>query len=288
VRLLHNIYLFLRVIEESTHIYQDNACSLVSVPAPDKKTCFPSLRTHSLHAGRDLDAHCGGDFEVGLLGENAGLEYEQSPSLFEQIYGIPRILLSFISRSTWLANQIDALRTQGQGLFFTEQLEAQCRTLEDEICGWNSHTDDLLAPGDDSVAPVNQAIMPHLVTAMHRAVIIFFYRRVRRINPLLLQSHSRDAILHLEQAEQKKLGFSVANSGIVWPGFIAAAELLDAELQARAYRLLQKCARTSGLRNFDVASSCLQDLWMTRRQRGDSTISWVDHVRERKLALILT
>jgi arginine metabolism regulation protein II len=288
VRLLHHIYLFLRVIEESTYIYQQETRPPLGFSLPDKKMMFPSLRTHSLHVGRDLDAYCGGDFEIGLLGETEDVGSQQVPSLFEQIYGIPEMLLSFISRTSSLANQIDGLRNHSHGPTLTDQQEVQCQTLENEICHWNSNIDGLVDNADGSILSANRAILPHLVIAIHSAVIIFFYRRIRRLNPLLLQPHARKVILNLEQAEQKKLGLSVANTGIVWPGFIAAAETTEPDLQERAYKLLRNCARTSGLRNFDVASDFLHDLWTIRRHNGDSNISWVNLVRDRKSALILT
>ncbi|RSL41410.1 hypothetical protein CEP54_015829 [Fusarium duplospermum] len=75
VKLLHSIYLFLRVIEESTYMYPPEKQPLTSLSRAPDSVLFPSLRTHSLCLGRDLDDSCGMAFEFGLFG---GLENQEN------------------------------------------------------------------------------------------------------------------------------------------------------------------------------------------------------------------
>ncbi|KAJ5413718.1 fungal-specific transcription factor domain-containing protein [Penicillium cosmopolitanum] len=289
VKLLHQIYLFLRIIEESTYVFPQETQQRLSFSLPHNKMKFPSLRTHSLHVGRDLDEHCGGDLELGLFGAPGDEDCQQNSTLFGQIYGIPETLLSFISRISSLADEIGNLNNQSKGLTMTDELERRCRNLENEICSWSSDRDSVGDNIDDPISmSANRAFIPHLVVALHSAVIIFFYRRVRKLNSFLLQSYAEKAIVAIERAEKVKLGFSVVNTGIVWPVFIAAAETMNPDLQLRSSKLLRDCAKTSGLRNFDVAEGLLQDLWKRRRGDGNAEISWVDLVIERKLTLVLT
>ncbi|EEU37433.1 uncharacterized protein NECHADRAFT_101978 [Fusarium vanettenii 77-13-4] len=244
VKLLHSIYLFLRVIEESTYMYPPEKQPLVSLSRAPESMLFPSLRTHSLCLGRDLDESCGMDFEFGLFG---GLANQENPAFFKEIYGFPQDLLSFISRATFLANQISMHRRRFSELSMTTELEHRCAVLEGEICSWNNYSDDTEGDGDDPIAAfANRAIMSHLITAFHSAVLIFFYRRVRQLHPFLLQPFVEKTIANLEAFEQEQRNFSLVNCGIVWPGFIAGAEAVDPDLQARFYKRLQECSRFLG------------------------------------------
>ncbi|KAH8738301.1 fungal-specific transcription factor domain-containing protein [Ilyonectria robusta] len=288
VKLLHAIYLFLRVIEESTYMYPSEKHPLMSPSRSQDKMMFPSLRTHSLCLGRDLDESCGMDFEFGLFGE-LGTDCDSSnTAFFKEIYGVPQELLSFISRSTYLANEIAKLRNRDPGFSMTARLENWCSELENELCSWNNQKGSLNGEVDPATVLTSRAIMHHLIAAFHCAVIIFFYRRVRQLNPLLLQPYVEKTITNLERFEQEQRNFSQVNCGIVWPGFIAGAEALDPDLQARFDRRLRGCAKFSGMWNFDLAADFLQDLWRLRREKSDVNITWMDMVRDRQLALVLT
>ncbi|RSL93111.1 hypothetical protein CEP52_013457 [Fusarium oligoseptatum] len=286
VKLLHSIYLFLRVIEESTYMYPAEKQPLASLSHAPESMLFPSLRTHSLCLGRDLDESCGMAFEFGLFG---ALENQENPAFFREIYGFPQDLLSFISRATFLANQISMHRRRFPELSMTTELEHHCTVLEGEICSWKNYSDDAEGEADDPIAAfANRAIMSHLITAFHCAVLIFFYRRVRQLHPFLLQPFVEKTITNLEAFEQEQRNFSLVNCGIVWPGFIAGAEAVDLELQARFYKRLQDCSRSSGMHNFGFAAEFLQDFWALRGQKGNENMTWMDMVRDRQLALVLT
>ncbi|KAI5460374.1 fungal-specific transcription factor domain-containing protein [Mariannaea sp. PMI_226] len=285
VKLLHSIYLFLRVIEESTFMYPPDKQPLMAPSQPADNMMFPSLRTHSLCLGRDLDGACCMDFEFGLFGD---LDYQKNPA-FKEIYGFPQELLSFISRATFLANQITMYRRNFPDLAMSTELENSAVELENELCAWNENWENSDGDGDDPVAAfANRAIMSHLIAAFHYATIIFFYRRVRQLNPLLLQSYVEKTIANLEGFEQEQHNFSLVNCGIVWPGFIAGAEATDPTLQARFYKRLQDCSRSSGMQNFGFAADFLQHLWGLRKQKGNENMTWMDLVIDRQLSLVLT
>lgn len=290
VKLLHSIYLFLRVIEESTYIYPSERQLLASPSLPVEGMRFPSLRTHSMYLGRDLDEYIGMDFEFGLFGE---FDSPTTSGYFKDIYGFPQELISFISRATFLANEITALRNSYPELSITSDLEHRCAKLEAEICAWSDHGSppsfDDLEDNDPASAFANRAIMAHLIAAFHSAAIIFFYRRVRRLNTVLLQPWAEKTLAHLHEFEREQRRFSLINCGIVWPGFIAGAEALDPALQAGFDTHLRTWARLSGMRNFELAANTLQDLWRARRaEGGHERMTWMDYVGHRQLSLVLT
>jgi arginine metabolism regulation protein II len=260
VRVLHYIYLYLRVIEESTHMYEE-------LPAPALDTSnmlYPSLRTHNLRLGKDLDA-VSGDFETLLFGDDVNGQRDK----FAEIYGFPQQLLSFISRATCLANAMAGTTCPRD----VSALEQQCRQLEAEICEWKAPEQVASNEDDPFSLLANQIMMPHLIDAMHSAIMIFFYRRVRHVHPVTLQHCVERTVSKLERFEAEKKTLCLANCGIVWPGFMAAAEALDEGLQDRARLLLRSCATETGMRNFDLACDLVENVWRTRRSLGLS-VDW--------------
>lgn len=258
-KVLHYIYLYLRVIEESTHIYPYYT---PTVPCTvTESMLYPSLRTHSLLQEKDIDTLCGDNFEAVLFGDNT-----TSKDGFAEIYGFPQHLLSLISRTTYLSNAIASAKQTSSHFIIPTALEEQCRKLETEICEWTPPTQVAPDADDPFSLLANQIMMPHLISAIHSAIIIFFYRKIRKIHPLMVQAYAEKTISNLEQLEREKRSLCLTNCGIVWPGFIAAAEAVDGGLQERARVLLRGCAKTTGMRNFDVACDVVEGMWRMRRE----------------------
>lgn len=262
VKVLHYIYLYLRVIEESTHMYTHHT---PTVPPVTDDMLYPSLQTHSLLHEKHKDALCGGSFETVLFGNDT---CNTTKDEFAEIYGFPQHLLSLISRTTYLSNAITSAKQNSCHPAISTALDQQSRQLEAEICEWTPPPH--VAPDTDDPFSLlaNQIMMPHLIGAIHSAIIIFFYRRIRNIHPLMVQFYAERTISKLEQFEKEKRTLCLTNCGIVWPGFIAAAEAVDGGLQERARVLLSGCAKATGMRNFDVACDVVEGMWRMRREMG--------------------
>lgn len=291
-KMLHQIFLFLRIIEESTYIYPSN-WQPEQTPSSTElfpSMRFPSLRTHSLGQGRDIDALCGGNIEHSLLGQPCCTHKFETVPLFSQVYGIPESLFSLISRITALANEVST----GGALHATNALPPHLlevsEALEKEVCGWTNETGDAGTnpPPDENSLPESQFYMPHFISAIHSATVILFYRRVYKLNPLLLQAQVETVIDHLIRTEVEKVNSAVVNTAIVWPGFIAAAEALSPALKEKCESWLRGCAASGGMRNFDLAADVARKVWKERERSGDVAFSWVDLVREQRIALVLT
>jgi arginine metabolism regulation protein II len=235
--------------------------------------------------GDDLDDICGGDFESGLVGQN-----EAGVSLFGEIYGIPESLLSLISHATSLSNELLAMRTSTSDLSISHDLAQRSKILENQITSWQcppqSPMNSPKAQADEAIS-ANQAIMHHLILAIHGALLIYFYRRISNLNPTILQGYVDETIDHLLQCEQEKLNANLINCGIAWPGFIAATEAIGEVRQMKILGWLRQSSQVSGMRNFDVAADVAERVWQLRREgRPDAT--WVDVVKESKAGLVLT
>lgn len=229
--MLHQIYLFLRVIEESTYIYPDELARGAHKRVHSTRSLrYPSLRTYRRFLGDDLDEISGGDFELALLGQA-----QDGSSLFDQIYGIPETLLSLLSHCTALANDISAQKASSSDLSISHDLAQRSKSLEDQITLWQYEPQQRQNGEDDESLGANAVIMGNLIRAIHGALSVFFYRRISNLNPSILQGLVDQTIDHLLQCEQEKLNAQLVNCGIAWPGFIAAAEAIGEERQSKCW-----------------------------------------------------
>lgn len=205
--------------------------------------------------------------------------------MFQEIYGIPESLLSLLSRSTSLGNEI--MTQRGDTFMGTLSLELLTRSkqLEDEITDWPSIN---LLPNYATSVLASSDLVAHLMTAaLHSGLLIYFYRRVSDLHPSILQSLVDTTISYLKLCKDEMTKVGSINCGIVWPGFIAAVEALGEERQRGIRDFLIESASVSGMRSFDLAAHIAEEVWKARQVSGPR-YSWVDLVRERNMSLVLT
>jgi arginine metabolism regulation protein II len=287
-RILHYIFLFLRVIEESTYIYPEgeNGRRLGIDELNKDDLLFPSIQTHVLQTSQASSTFSRAEFEMGLLSI-----VPNSPSLLMEIYSIPLSLFSLISRATSLANALDLEAPAEADKLRDPERAKQIKKLENEICTWNIEDAIIVETGaiDETVdaSPANDGRTQHLILALHNALMLYFYRRIYNVNPWLLQSFVVKVLEHLQMVEQEKLEFNILNTSIVWPGFIAAAEACGEESRRISLAWLKGNWRKSGWRSFEQAAIIAEELWNTR-QSGNHDITWVDLLKGRGTTLVLT
>lgn len=286
VYLLHQIYLFLRIIEESTHLYGPptpielqnlNLCSSIAT----RHAMFPSLRTQAALRGTNIDLMTDVMIDRELTGE-----IKNDRSLFEEIYGVPIQLLSLISKVSWLASEV-RLRDGGFGFDLGLQgndLAVYARELEDTILAWMPNQS---VEGESELLGGDHVMMQHLIFAIYNALIIYFYRRIYDINARVLQPYVEQVASHLFAIEQQKLQANLVFNAIAWPGFIAASEAIDPLLRSQLSSWLRNSAQESGFRNFDIAENVAQQVWRLQ-DGGHNRASWIDLVEQRHLSLVMT
>lgn len=204
------------------------------------------------------------------------------------IYGIPLSLFSLISRTTSLANELEA----GGMPAPASNLTARIKRLENDVCSWNmqeaitaetslQHDDNVLSPS------LNGEMLKLVVLAIHNSLILYFYRRIHNVNPMILQPYVDRVIENLEKMERHKLESSILNTSIIWPGFMAAVEARGSLRRHAALDWLKKTAKASGWRSFDTASRVTEELWRVQREENPDA-TWVDVLRGKGTILVLT
>ncbi|KAH8805348.1 fungal-specific transcription factor domain-containing protein [Xylogone sp. PMI_703] len=220
----------------------------------------------------------------------------------EAIYGIPSGLLMLISQTSILADELDTFTIQHPHLAIPEDLARRAQMIENQICTWELElmenasstsvqsltpslppsSSNASLPREDGVRSVSQSVS----NAMYYALLVYFFRRVRHTNPVLLQIYVEHVVANLNAHDEAIKLFNLNAGGIVWPSFIVACEASSADLRHRTLQCLYN-AGSHGFRNYESAVSVVKEVWR-RRDRGSSDVSWVDVLREWGTRLVLT
>ncbi|CAF3502421.1 unnamed protein product [Fusarium graminearum] len=282
-RLLHNIYAWMRIVSESLNVFHDenhaietpftrsngngsaNTSKSAAVPVqsinPDMTLDnFLHLEPRKLHgqkAKRDIkDIHLA---DVSQDHEN----------MYMQIYGVPETWLSLVSQITRLANVMDRLSAQkkpdAEALM---AIQPRASYLENAVCLFRSRH----GKGSPSMsaspnsAPGGTPHM-HMVRALASALVIFFYRRIRKVNPLVLQDSVNDVVDSLHAFDEALERNNLLGPGTAWPAFIAGAEARGRQ-RIDIAEWLDKGFSRSGFESYKSSKEVLSEVWRRRDAAG--------------------
>ncbi|PYI09198.1 hypothetical protein BO78DRAFT_439325 [Aspergillus sclerotiicarbonarius CBS 121057] len=268
VRMLHGIYLYLRVFTEHTCVVNEPSQGAVEVPRDSPSR--PSSTWNQL-LGLSPPFPDTNTPELGLiLGQKAG------GSALEDIYSIPQSLFELIFQTTQMAGEIQRLQNDGrEQVTDHDSFAAKVKDLENNICGWGHQTHDgVYRPFCSTVRPRRECFPYHVVQAVHKALIIYFYRCVRDVNAAILQPYVQQTIQHLQEYDKQKKMSSDRSSNTCWPGFIAGCEALDPHLREEYAKWLERSGQSTGIQMFNVALEAVQKVWYARSFPGTQNAPW--------------
>jgi arginine metabolism regulation protein II len=275
-RMLHSIYLYLRILEESTDIQSredefekqpGGYCGSTSLSTPDSRV---SIWADDLTLSPDDPRYC------SLLATEVQPACSvDSIAIFEQIYSIPVSLFKMIAQATEVAREMERLRRYGLSSGIdVDLLWTEVKTLEQQICSWkNQYGSDL----GESLP--REALLYHLAEAIHAALMIFFYRRVRDMHSGAVQHWVRQTADHLSTVERLKLQCGDRSANLCWPGFIAGCEATEAATRQRWSQWFTRSYKDSRIRMFDVARVAMENIWRTKDTSGACVHSWSEALR---------
>ena len=297
VRSLHHVYTYLRIMAESTC-----GCALLDI-CPDRPSSSlltigdsSPISLRSFRVARDsLDAEINMALEKSnKIGHNdIHLEVmgHWKDTLFPDIYGIPESLMTLLSQVIRLANEQELLhRGPTVDMRVAGELKRRASTLEQYILSWepppssspSSLTVNHSAIEDGQAAAAAAPPLYFMMRAMHQALILFYYRRVPNISALILQDTVRKCLDFLVRSDASH------DTTILWPGFVAACEALDPDLQHGLLDWLVATGHRTSLGSFSAAAGTAQCVWKGREKTKDYTLSWFDVMRHEKCPIIVT
>ena len=326
-RLLHHMYTWIRILGESTSVLHDypsygpvldNICTIYSSGWSSKSgegtrvgggsrighnaRLDDFLRLDPHQSDSDLDVDEVKEYEVGLHDIHLEDSRYFNDSFF-QVYGISETWLSLVSQTTRLANILEASKNSSEAdVAFFEFLQKRAGRLENLICSFALRS----APGLTgrecasswqviaNVATGGQLPSDHMLHALNAALVILFYRRVRNVNPLILQGHVDHVIRALNEFDLALVSHNCQGPGTPWPAFIAGCEAISATHREALLSWLKKGVSQCGLYSFSMSINIMKEVWQLEGSRvSDSPLglrhnsphyrTWVDISRAKNL-----
>ncbi|KAL9594809.1 MAG: hypothetical protein Q9219_006823 [cf. Caloplaca sp. 3 TL-2023] len=339
-RLLHHVYTWLRIVGESTFTIHDYANSMLlqriedslkrsrgsstrttddsgtSSIAPSPLDDFLRVDAHDRESGSGLEEYK--DREVGIRDIHLEDMRKWSGTMYMQIYGIPETWLSMVSQTTRLGNIFDIIDASDKQVSrsLTALLQRKSSNLEAMVCSAASRTTVSQYPAslDDTT---KESSAQRLVTAsdamlgaMHSALVIFFYRRIRKLHPWILQTHVSEVIRNLKDFDRgiaQNPRYGSGTVGSLWPAFMAGCEAVSEAnrdwLKAWLVKSSEKLPTVGG--HPCIAVMC--DVWSRRdasaaaepageeeyngrarlRKQADTQCTWIDVLRNENQWLML-
>ncbi|KAL4893151.1 hypothetical protein BDV59DRAFT_193326 [Aspergillus ambiguus] len=275
VRLLHHCYAYLRIINESiivSDMSNDPFQQLGVFPDPRATTRASRFRISQWSDTPDFSMTKVKPMQLGQ--QDLHLEHpgRWDLTMYPEIFGIPESLLNLISHVTRLGNERDLLINSrpGDPCPNPRDFLLRAKMLEKHICGWDSKLDGQEFPASAS-----------MVTAMQKALLIFFYRRFYDVEATVLQ----DQVNQVKELLQSTKA-SEQDAYMIWPGFIAACEAIQPDLQEYFRGWFGDCFRKTSLPSFQVALSIAESIWSSGRYGGGPSLQWPDIVRSNRRLVI--
>lgn len=329
-RMLHHVYTWLRIVGESTYVLHDYKSSeaLIEKSLPqhssnsgESRSSFRSSR--SGHNARlddflRLDAQGDGDTdldeqkdrEIGLLDIHLEDPRNDPATLYLEIYGVSETWLTLLSQTTRLANVIDTIKLSGRvkNVHLMASLERRTERLENMVCSFASAPANKLTSHSEDTREEHAQSKPIdcMIRALNAALVIFFYRRIRNVNPWILQVHVDDVIQALEDFDTALSAYNMQGPGTVWPAFMAGCEALTEARRMKLNQWIEQGITACGYAAFKSARNAMIEVWKRRdvkaatrkprhlyaKQDGSSPLSskdctWMDLSRENRLWLML-
>ncbi|KAB8259425.1 fungal-specific transcription factor domain-containing protein [Aspergillus pseudonomiae] len=297
MRLLLNIYTWLRISGESTYVLHDytllpSALSTFNLHCQSKRPIASGERPILSHVqGVCLD-DCLHIEKRNITDIHLQDSRKSSETLSKQVYGIPEIWLSLLSQTTRLANIMDILRNSQNteitmSCIIYQALQDRASRLERVI---NDYTAREIEPNHRSEQTTHDTL---IFRALNSALIIFFHRRVRQTYPALLEGEVEKAITSLLAFYRRLKVRDPLGLGTLWPLFIAGCEVITHRQRESILYLLAKANLMSGLAPYKIASDLVTEVW--RRQDEQLTASrqaplpsWIDISKERAIFLLVS
>ncbi|KAF5012029.1 hypothetical protein FDECE_1888 [Fusarium decemcellulare] len=312
-RLLHHIYAWVRIVSETTRMHSGE-----SVGRPESynhnssDSCIFSANTQNLGSAvprtNNLPVVTLDDFfrleprpSVSHRGlENHDIHLESSgedDKIYMQVYGIPETWLRLLSQTTRLANVMDLQESRGSEAHADSPSALQLRADQLERAIFSFTTKYQASPPK---ADANSTgAHAHMLRALCSALVIYFYRRIRHVSPMILQSHINDVIQALKGFDQALEKQGVKGPGTPWPAFIAGCESISESQRAQIMTWIDAAILKCGFGHHKTAKRVMTEVW--RRQdthlnaghcaswqgKGTGLATWMEVCRDMRCWLVL-
>jgi arginine metabolism regulation protein II len=240
-RSLYSIYCYLRVIYESTLVWQADQPTQREAASESVFAFFNNMDPDEAADTSPSSPQIAGD-----------------TSMFEYIYGIPQQLLAILEGTTRLIRSVDDFRMANKFAHLPEDINAACDRLENSILDWKLEDDHSVSLAADTDA--TREIVRHQTRAFHEALIIFFSQNIRLLDHRYLRRDVDNILESIETIEHIKAETNMLAAPIFWPAFIAATEAFDSKQQAR-FRKWHEEVTAYGIASVRTGIDVVNEVW---------------------------
>jgi arginine metabolism regulation protein II len=100
-----------------------------------------------------------------------------------------------------------------------------------------------------------------MLQAMNKALVILFYRRIRNVNPLILQGYVDSVVQCLKNFDAAIISQGTDGPGSAWPAFIAGCEAQSRRNRIFFISWLEKGFGKCGLEYFRASRRLMKEVW---------------------------
>lgn len=260
----------------------------------DSSFFLRSFRVANDSTDADLDMALEKSNEVGQNDIHLEVMGPWKETLYPDIYGVPESLMALLSQTIRLANEQELLYLGSTvDTQVLENLRRRASLLEQYILSWKPTsgqpfvlTDNPAIENDENTKTQAAA---YIVRAMHQALVLFYYRRIPNVNALILQDTVQRCYDLLQQNDQACINGGMFNdTALLWPGFVAACEALNPDLQSQFLKWLFTTGQRTSCLSFFAAAQTTQMVWKCRHETRDYTLSWFDVMKHERCPIIVT
>ncbi|KAJ5371414.1 uncharacterized protein N7496_007506 [Penicillium cataractarum] len=310
MRLLLNVYTWLRIMGESTYVLHDYrpSDSLIEALNSHYRPGGPRTVNNSYNLNQedhrlddflhftpwdsdsDLDIDEPKDREMDIPDIHLQDSRKSSESLYKQVYGIPETWLSLVSQTTRLANVMETIRvapiTDWQNCQkIRNALHQRSVRLENVINSFNLKS---LQASEPNRPEGPRELYGLMLQALCAALVVFFYRRIRNVHPAILKDQVDTVVTTLLAFDAALSPSDSKGSGTLWPLFVAGCEAITDRQRIAVLKLLEKGEIRQGIAPFTTAKDIMTELWRKQdvhlaTNQGESVPTWIDVVRERQI-----
>ncbi|KAJ5170858.1 uncharacterized protein N7500_003641 [Penicillium coprophilum] len=261
---LHRIYLYLRVIYESTAARRSKGgISRFSPSLGSQRTFGPQPVFPTQHLFIEDDETPSSMLPMGadtMIGESTLPEM----SAYECIYGIPQSLLILLKESIEVIDEVNHHRMSTEEASIPECLNQICDDLEQKIMDWP--LDERLHRYEESTNGISATIIYHQTRAFLNALIIYFSQSVRLMSHRYLRQYVQAILDSIEAIEQLKEETKILAAPLFWPAFMGATEAFEPKHQER-FRLWYERVEVYGIEAVRTGIQVVHEVW----RRGPTT-----------------
>lgn len=283
---LHRIYLYLRVIYESTVVRPMRiGVSRFSPSLGCHKTFGPQPVVRSPHF--PIEDEEMPSSTIPMMGD-MGMDDSPLPGLssYECIYGIPQCLLLLLKESIEVIDEVTLHRTNSDTTDIPEPLVQICDDLEQKIMDWP--LEERLNLREDFRTEISATIIYHQTRAFINALIIFFSQGVRLMSHRYLRQYVQKVLESIEAIEQIKAETKVLAAPLFWPAFMGATEAFEPTHQERFRRWYAR-VEIYGIEAARTGIKVVHEVWRQGPPNyRQMHTGWRGVVRQRDECLMLT